>query len=205
MGPSRRPVRTACPVTVGAAKAGAGRARRATSAVGPLGRLPGLSGFAVRAVHFAPRALRAAHDAGEPDYEACTACTPPHKAAQPGASHARRARPAPAFARRGWDAVALTGHRRCRRAAWGTPPSGRGRRRGSQGCGRRAQRAFPTDSPASCAARSAEQSGRRARIPRTAGESPCKGDRRGRPDGGVPQAARALHLHAATEQAPGRN
>ena len=45
--------------------------------------------------------------------------------------------------------------RRCRRVAWGAGAAGRGRRRGSQGWGRRAQRASTTDSPASCAAREA--------------------------------------------------
>jgi hypothetical protein len=49
---------------------------------------------------------------------------------------------------------------RRRRAAWGSGAAGRGRRRGSQGWGRRAQRASTSDSPASCAARGAKWTAR---------------------------------------------
>ncbi len=83
---------------IGATKVRAGRPRRARAAVGPAGRLPGLVRCRGRAVHLAPRAARAAHDAGESVHEACTECTPPPAAHKPGASHARRGRPARTFA-----------------------------------------------------------------------------------------------------------
>ncbi len=88
---------------IGATKVRAGRPRRATAAVGPAGRLPGLVRCGGRAVHLAPRALRAAHDAGESVHEACTACTPPPAAPKPGAAHARRGRPARTFADTLWQ------------------------------------------------------------------------------------------------------
>jgi hypothetical protein len=172
-----------------AAKPRAGRPQRTTSAVGPAGRLPGLGRFGGRAVHFAARTACAAHDAGESDHEACTACTPTPEPPKPGASHARCGLPARAFAATLWQLVrhCVAGERlgvRARRAVGG----GEDRRPG--GGARSALRKLTRRRRAQRAKR-AEQSGRRAPRPRTAAESARSADRRGRPDVPVPQAARA--------------
>jgi len=174
----------------GAAKARAGRLRRATSAVGPAGRLPGLGRFGSRAVHLAPRALRAAHGAGESVHEACTACTPTPEPPKAGASHARRSLPARAFAATLWQRNArccATGERlgvRVRQAVGG----GEDRRPGG---GARSALRDLTRRRCAQRAKRAELNGRRAPRPRTAAQSARRADRRGRPDAPARQAARA--------------
>ena len=174
----------------GAAKAWAGRPQRATSAVGPAGRLTGLVRCGWRAVHLAPRALRAAHDAGESVHEARTACAPPPEPPQAGASHARCGLPAHAFAVTLWQCAARPRGAgewlgvRVQRAVGG----GEDRRAGG---GARSAHPPLTRRRRAQRAKRAELSGRRAPRPRTAAKSARRADRRGRTDVPAPQAARA--------------
>jgi hypothetical protein len=148
------------PASVGAPERLGVRARRADLGGRPCGATPLRCSTWGRAVHLAPCASRTAHDAGGSVLEARCARRPqacaPRRLPRPAA-------PAPQAAlltRGGGREVATTVPAKAwagrRPRAWEAPGLA------VAGSGVHAVRASTTDSPASCAARSAELSGRRA-------------------------------------------